>query len=454
MLAEGAKVMDEKEKLFCRIFLPLAWSGHIGLGLALGIFGPTQPYLARNVGVSVDTINFIWTGRSIGFMVTSVLTAVVFKQYCRRTWQKMAFLAAAEVITGAFVFLTPWASSFPVLLAFVTVFGMSLGLFDTADNSLMVYIFGPVKSRPFTQSVHAFVGVGFVLGSVLVQPFLPKSNSGDASVCPGASAGNGTESKSDALEAMPTMAGLPSIYWPFIAIGIWHFITAAGKLVLGCSGLTMPSFYGNTGGAQEESDEGGVRELLGWGPLLLLVYIYYVMSCGLEGFFQSNTYTYALCGPLKMSPTDANLLNILYYAAFVTGRLSGIFISRLVSPTKIIISSISGCIIGSLLLTVLAPYHSVALYIGVILMGFAISFQFASGISWTANLFNVTGRASFIFFFGAFTGFLSFPPIAGAIIASAIGGFFYLALATILAQAALFALMCFMARGREVAATS
>ena len=26
----------------------------------------------------------------------------------RRTWQKMAFLAAAEVITGTFVFVTPW----------------------------------------------------------------------------------------------------------------------------------------------------------------------------------------------------------------------------------------------------------------------------------------------------------------------------------------------------------
>ena len=33
---EKEKVMEEKEKLFCRIFLPLAWSGHIGLGLALG----------------------------------------------------------------------------------------------------------------------------------------------------------------------------------------------------------------------------------------------------------------------------------------------------------------------------------------------------------------------------------------------------------------------------------
>jgi len=451
---EEEKVMEEKEKLFCRIFLPLAWSGHIGLGLALGIFGPTQPYLARNVEVSVDTINFIWTGRSIGFMITSVLTAVVFKKYCRQTWQKMAFLATAELITGAFVFLTPWASSFPVLLVFVTIFGMSLGLFDTADNSLMVYIFGPVKSRPFTQSVHAFVGVGFVLGSILVQPFLPESNSGDASVCPGTDADNGTDSRTGALEALPKMAGLPSIYWPFIAIGVWHFITAAGKLLLGCSGLKMPSFYGDTAADKESGDEGGVKELLGWGPLLLLVYIYYVMSCGLEGFFQSNTYTYALCGPLKMPPADANLLNILYYAAFVSGRLSGIFISRLVNPTKIIISSISGCIVGSLLLTVLAPYHSAALYVGVIIMGFAISFQFASGISWTANLFNVTGTASFIFFFGAFTGFLSFPPIAGAIIASAIGGFFYLALATILAQAALFALMCFMARGREVATTN
>ena len=37
-----------------------------------------------------------------------------------------------------------------MLLAFVTVFGMSLGLFDTADNSLMVYIlFHPlVKTNP------------------------------------------------------------------------------------------------------------------------------------------------------------------------------------------------------------------------------------------------------------------------------------------------------------------
>jgi MFS family permease len=237
-------------------------------------------------------------------------------------------------------------------------------------------------------------------------------------------------------------------------------MAAPGKLALGCSGLQMPSYYPEEGPAGQE--KGGIKELLGWGPFLVLVYFYYVFSCGLEGFFQSNIYTYALCGPLDMSPGQANLLNGLYFAAFVTGRLGGIFISRMVSPTKIIIASISGCLVAALLLSFLAPYHKVALFVGVILMGFAISFQFASGISWTANLFNVTGRASFIFFLGGFSGFLSFPPMAGAIITHAIGGFFHLATVTIVLQvrryhsslspplqAALFGLMVVLARGRD-----
>jgi len=391
--------MEEKEsKKWFYAFLPLAWSGHIGLGLALGIFGPTQPYLAMNVGTSVDHINFIWTGRSIGFCLTSVVTAMVFKKYCTKTWQKMMFLAVAEIITGIFVICTPLAGSFPVLIGIVTIFGMSLGLFDTADNSLMVYMFGPKKSRPFTQSVHAFVGVGFVFGS-------------------------------------------------FIIIGAWHFLTAAGMIVLGFSGLEMPSFYDKEENIEEKASS-KLKNIPRWWVYMLLVYVYYVLSCGLEGFFQSMTYTYGLCGPLKMSPSEANLLNGLYFGAFVVGRSSGIFISKLLSPTKIIISSIAGCFISSIILSIFASYHKVSLYMGVVIMGFAIAFQFASGISWTAKLFNVTGKASFIFFLGGFSGFLSFPPIAGTIITMEGGqaGFFYLALATTVCQGGLFTVMSLLAR--------
>jgi hypothetical protein len=40
------------------------------------------------------------------------------------------------------------------------------------------------------------------------------------------------------------------------------------------------------------------------------------------------TYTYGLCGPLKLTVEQAALLNSIYYAAFVSGRCSGIFISK------------------------------------------------------------------------------------------------------------------------------
>ena len=56
-------------------------------------------------------------------------------------------------------------------------------MFDTSDNSLMVYIFGPKKSRPFTVCVHTMVGVGFVVGSLLCNPFLPEQNT-TKDVCP------------------------------------------------------------------------------------------------------------------------------------------------------------------------------------------------------------------------------------------------------------------------------
>ena len=62
---------------------------------------------------------------------------------------------------------------------------MGLGMFDTADNSLMVYIFGPEKSRPFTQSIHCLVGVGFVIGTALTKPFLPSSEN-ESNPCPNA----------------------------------------------------------------------------------------------------------------------------------------------------------------------------------------------------------------------------------------------------------------------------
>ena len=44
------------------------------------VLGPAQPYLAKNVGVTVDAINFIWTAGSIGGLVGALLAGVCYKQ--------------------------------------------------------------------------------------------------------------------------------------------------------------------------------------------------------------------------------------------------------------------------------------------------------------------------------------------------------------------------------------
>ena len=66
----------------------------------------------------------------------------------------------------------------------VTIYGFGLGMFDTSDNSLIVYIFGPQKSRPFTQSLHTMVGVGFLMATPICKPFLPESDTSHNDVCP------------------------------------------------------------------------------------------------------------------------------------------------------------------------------------------------------------------------------------------------------------------------------
>ena len=122
-------------------------------------------------------------------------------------------------------------------------------------------------------------------------------------VCPGLT----NENDTDSYEYKSRMMyGIPSNNWPYIIIGIWHFIAAAGLLSLGFSGLQMPNYYEeNT--LDERNGEKVFTNVRYWKTLFVMIYFYYVFTCGLEGFFMSMTYTYCLCGPLEMSVSEAAL---------------------------------------------------------------------------------------------------------------------------------------------------
>ena len=48
--------------------------------------------------------------------------------------------------------------------------------------------------------------------------------------------------------------------------------------------------------------------------ILALSFFYFTFSCGLEAFFQSQSFTFALCGPHLFSPSQAATLTTIYFS--------------------------------------------------------------------------------------------------------------------------------------------
>ena len=119
--------------------------------------------------------------------------------------------------------------------------GIFLGCLDTASNSLVVWMLGPERSPPFTQSLHAMVALGFVLGSLIVRPFLPDREE-DRMICERLSQDN-LSLISDSQAAGPTAGQHDNLHltahsvlplgWPFFIICMIHSFTALGYLALG-----------------------------------------------------------------------------------------------------------------------------------------------------------------------------------------------------------------------------
>ena len=105
-----------EDKKWVMTYFPVAWSAHICQGLCKGIFGPTQPYLAQNLGVENKQINFIWTLGALGSCLATVLTGVVFKDYLKKRSHKLFFLSLCVLLAGVFIALVPFVPSFTLLL--------------------------------------------------------------------------------------------------------------------------------------------------------------------------------------------------------------------------------------------------------------------------------------------------------------------------------------------------
>ena len=166
-------------------------------------------------------------------------------RYFRSKALKLIFIGATIGLSGLIVCVLPFLRTFGVLVTVRCVQNVLLGAFITADASIVVYTMGPHKSRPFTNALHAMVGVGFLFGTFLVRPFLPADATAAKDrdeVCVGGG-GTGANSNStnadagvddpDAVEEDEFLWGVQKIAWPFLITGLWSIVCSFGYLVLG-----------------------------------------------------------------------------------------------------------------------------------------------------------------------------------------------------------------------------
>ena len=65
-IASGAKIF---EPFILGFYVPVVWCLHISHGMMNTVIGSSQLYHARNVGLELSQINFVWTFGFIGFVL-------------------------------------------------------------------------------------------------------------------------------------------------------------------------------------------------------------------------------------------------------------------------------------------------------------------------------------------------------------------------------------------------
>ncbi|XP_023332152.1 sodium-dependent glucose transporter 1A isoform X2 [Eurytemora carolleeae] len=363
--------LDRDSSIWLSIYFPVSWLTQFGHGLVTTVVGPTQPYLARNTGVAIDTVNLVWTFGFIGFLLGSLLTGFIFKQFITSARGKLIFLFSSISLTGIFVVVLPLTSSFPLLVTGRLIQHFMLGAFITADASLIVFLIGPEKSRPFTMFLHAVIGSGFLAATILVRPFLPSEESVNKdTLC---NRINTTlERTKDELSLINPEPNsflfmeedhlLPTIAWPFIISGVWCIFFSFGFLILACLPYRMPRFYEYEAGSK--IDEKSTKSIRFLPAFFSIVFLFYAVSCGIERIYQPMATTFGLCGPLDLSPKEAVATDSFYNGGFMCGRLVSAVVAGFVAPRNMILISLVSCVLAAVLLCILAGTNVYGLYGG------------------------------------------------------------------------------------------
>ncbi|KAM7367566.1 hypothetical protein PAMP_013854 [Pampus punctatissimus] len=377
----------------------------LGLGMSISVIGPTFEDLAVNVKKDISNISYIFVGRSAGYIGGSLLGGVLFD-----CMNPHVLLGCSMLVTAFAMYATPFCKQALLLTGLMSSIGISMGVLDTGGNVLLLDTWGE-QAGPHMQALHfSFAAGAFVSPIIAKLLFGPDANSTGVvptNVTPPLTA----EQMAKSPDGNAIIRYVLS--WSSSLKSMWAYIVIGSFILLISIIFFMLSSRCN---ASRDKARPRRKPLVSKHhvALVILLFFFFFAYVGAEVAYGSFIFTFAK-DYAQMDQTQAAGLNSLFWAAFAACRGLAIFFAACMYPGTMILLSLVGSTVSSLLLCLFSR-EKVALWVCTGLYGASMATIFPSGISWVEQYTTVTGHTAAALVVGAALGEMVLPALVGVLL--------------------------------------
>ncbi len=334
------------------------FAAFVALGLSSSSMGPTLTRLAENTQTDLKSISFLFTARSLGYLIASFRGG---KLYDKRRGNRV--MAVALLCMAVLLALVPVLPNLALLSTAILLIGIAEGALDIGGNTLLIWVHGK-RVAPFMNALHFFFGVGAFLAPIIV------------------------------AQAM--------LFNPNIKIAYWALALLMVPVAFWILQLPSPA-------PQTVSNENSTTQVNN--KLVAFIAVFFFLYLGAEVGFGGWIHTYAITLNLS-NTTVAAYLTSAFWGSLTVGRLVAIPLAAHFKPRVILLSNLLGCVMS---ITVILMWSNsfVAVCVGAIGLGLAMSSIFPTTFSFAERRMTITGQVTGWFIVGASAGAMFLPWLIG-----------------------------------------
>ncbi|KAM9840377.1 sodium-dependent glucose transporter 1 isoform 2-T2 [Aulostomus maculatus] len=372
--------------------------------MSISVLGPTFEDLALNVKRNISNISYIFVGRSAGYIGGSLVGGILFD--CMNPHVLLGF---SLLVTAFGMCVIPFCQQALLLTGLMSSIGISMGVLDTGGNVLILNTWGE-QAGPYMQALHfSFAAGAFVSPIIAKLLFGPNVNSSSTATLtnftPPVTTGQATKAPDAHMIIRYIHSGSSTLrsMWAYIVIGSFVLLISFLFFVL--------SFRSNM--SRDKARTSSAKPLVArhHTALVTLLFFFFFAYVGAEVAYGSFIFTFAK-DYAHMHQSQAAGLNSLFWATFAACRGLAIFFAACMYPGTMILLSLVGSTVSSLLLCLFSQ-EKVVLWVCTGLYGASMSTTFPSGISWLEQYTTVTGHTAAAFVVGAALGEMVLPALLG-----------------------------------------